>query len=348
LDGQQELKMFEGHIQNQLTAYLDGEMTIDVRARAGAHLERCGHCRDEMDRVRGVALVLKQLPLVTAPEGLWQAIDAAADSRRSRTMPVWRYAAAAAAVVVVTASAAMFWQYSQAPVWQVTTLAGSTATTQTVRTGRWIETGNTSRARIKVADIGSVEVEPHTRVRLVDTGSAGHRLALESGALTAKILAPPRLFFVDTPAGTAIDLGCEYRLQCDRAGAGLLRVSGGWVALEWHGKEVLVPTGASCRMRPGQGPGTPWFDDAAAGFVRALDTFDTARSELGTILAAARSRDTLTLWHLLPKVTPGERPLVYDRMAALAPPPTGVTRDRVLSLDADALTQWKNELAWIW
>jgi hypothetical protein len=337
--------MFDRHIQDQLTAYIDGEMPDSVRARADAHLRQCGRCRDEVDRVRGVALMLEQMPLATAPEELWRAIEASANLPANRTLPMWRYAAAAVVLVIASAT---FWQYSRTPTWEVTTLDGSTAQTQSVRSGRWIETGNGPRARIRVADIGSVDVEPHTRVRLVDTGSAGHRLALESGVLIAKISAPPRLFFVETPAGTAIDLGCEYRLQCDRAGAGLLRVSAGWVALEWQSREVLVPAGASCRMRPAKGPGTPWFDDAAAAFVRALDTFDTSQTELGAILVAARPRDTLTLWHLLSRADAGERPLVYDRMAALAPPPPGVTRERILSLNPEALAQWKNELAWIW
>jgi hypothetical protein len=338
--------MFERHIQDQLTAYLDGEMPDNVRSGADAHLAACDHCRAELDRVRGVAELLVQMPLVQPPEGLWEAINAAVEIPRARMAPVWRYAVVAALLII--AASGGLWRYAQTPTWEVTTVNGSAASTGNVRTGRWIDTSNGSRARIKIADIGSVDVEPNTRVRLVDTGSAGHRLALESGVLNAKISAPPRLFFVETPAGTAVDLGCEYRLRCDRAGSGLLHVTQGWVALEWKSSEVLVPAGASCRMRPVIGPGTPWFDDAAATFVTALESFDVSQNQLATILAAARPRDTLTLWHLLSRVSTAERALVYDRMAALAPPPAGVTREQVLSLEAAALTQWKNELAWIW
>jgi hypothetical protein len=339
--------MFDGHIQDRLTAYLDGEMPENERALADTHLRQCGLCREDMARVRDVVSVLERMPLVAAPAGLWQAIEAAVDTpSRPRTSPMWRYVAAAA--VVLTIACAAWWKHLQTPTWQVTRLTESQSITENVRTGRLIETGNSSSAYIRVADIGSVQVGPGTRVRLVETGSRGHRLALENGTLSAKISAPPRLFFVETPAATAIDLGCEYTLQCDRAGTGLLRVTAGWVALERQGRESLVPAGASCRMRATQGPGTPWFDDAGETLISALDAFDTSRNGLDTILAVARPRDTLTLWHLLSQVDAGDRARVYDRVAALAPPPTGVTREKVLSLNAEAMTLWKNELAWIW
>jgi hypothetical protein len=330
--------MFNSHIRDQLTAYLDDEMRPGARERADAHLARCGSCREELQQVRGVATMLQDLPLAKAPDGLWAVIEAAAGAPRKQAMPVWRYAAAAAVILVI--ASAVLWPRST---WEVT-IAG---TTEIVRNGRWIDTGNSS-ARIKVADIGSVDVEPNTRVRLVSTGAAGHRLALASGAIMAKIAAPPRLFFVDTPAGTAIDLGCEYRIHCDRAGDGLLRVSAGWVAFEWQGRESLVPAGASCRMRPGRGPGTPWFGDAPARLVEALDRFDSGEDGLTVIVTEARARDTLTLWHLISRVSAGERARVYERMVELAPPPSGVTREQILSLDSESLTRWKNELAWIW
>ena len=39
----------------------------------------------------------------------------------------------------------------------------------------------------------------------------------------------------------------------------------------------------------------------------------------------------MTLWHLLTRGTPEERARVYDRLAALAPPPEGVTREQILA-----------------
>jgi hypothetical protein len=69
---------------------------------------------------------------------------------------------------------------------------------------------------------------------------------------------------------------------------------------------------------------------------------------LNIILAEARARDTLTLWHLLSRVEIEDRALVYDRMAALMPIPAGVSREQALKLDPETLRRWKEELAWTW
>ena len=156
---------------------------------------------------------------------------------------------------------------------------------------------------------------------------------------------------MDTASGTAVDLGCEYVLNTGEDGSGLLRVTRGWVSFQWKGLESLVPAGASCRTRPHVGPGIPYFDDAPESLKQALDGFGLEKSgndALGIILAESRVRDTLTLWHLLSRVDLGDRERVYDRMAALTPVPSGVSREQALKLDPETLKHWKEELAWTW
>jgi hypothetical protein len=235
--------------------------------------------------------------------------------------------------------------------WEVVRMAGSqSAHTETIGTGEWLQTDAHSSAEMRVGSIGTVEIEPGTRLRIVATKQNDNRLSLEHGEIAATISAPPKLFFVETKSATAVDLGCEYRMKVDDAGNGVLRVTRGWVSFDWHGRESLVPAGASCRTRAGAGPGTPFFEDAPADLIAALDDFDFAGGEaaLRTILAAARPRDTLTLWHLLARVPAPLRPLVYDRMASFAALPAGVSREKVLALDPPTLKIWKDELAWTW
>jgi len=62
----------------------------------------------------------------------------------------------------------------------------------------------------------------------------------------------------------------------------------------------------------------------------------------------ARPRDTLTLWHLLARLEGTDRSLVYERLAALSPPPPKVTRDGVLQLDDEMLPAWKAALESTW
>jgi len=66
------------------------------------------------------------------------------------------------------------------------------------------------------------------------------------------------------------------------------------------------------------------------------------------ILREARIRDTLTLWHLLSRVEAPDRVRVFERIAAFEPPPARVSREQILALNADALREWREELAWKW
>jgi hypothetical protein len=159
------------------------------------------------------------------------------------------------------------------------------------------------------------------------------------------------LFFVNTPSSTAIDLGCAYTLRVDASGWGKVHVESGWVAFEHGGRESFIPQGAMCATRPGVGPGTPCYQDAPAGFEDALTILDFSPTQdvrrgaaLDTILAAARPRDALTLWHLLTRGSAEERARVYDRLNQLVPAPPGATRDAVLRSDRRALDAWWNEL----
>jgi hypothetical protein len=220
--------------------------------------------------------------------------------------------------------------------------------------GEWLETDATSRAQIAVGSIGRVDIDENTRVRLVQTQPTEHRLELARGKMSAMIWAPPRLFFVDTPSAVAADLGCAYTLEVDDQGAGLLRVTSGWVALELQDRESMVPTGAACRTRPGVGPGTPYFEDAAPHFQAALEDLDFKHdpavrvAALNVMLNEARPRDTLTLWHLLARVDNADRDRVYDKIASFVPPPEGVTREGVLKLDQGMLDRWKDALEGTW
>jgi hypothetical protein len=196
-----------------------------------------------------------------------------------------------------------------------------------------------------------VDVDPNTRVQLVEAGRREHRLSLARGTIHAQIWAPPKQFYVNTPSSVAIDLGCAYTLQVDDWGVGLVRVTLGWVGFEYQGREAFIPQGAVCATRPGVGPGTPRYEDAPAGYADALAVLDFAppsdprrAAALTIVLSDARRRDALTLWHLLTRGTMEERGRVYDRMAELSPPPPGVTRERVLARDRSALDQWWDSL----
>lgn len=353
--------MFTRHFSEQLEAHLDGELAPQSARQVESHLRECRRCAAEREEIEWGIGLLEQLPRLEAPELIWSSIEAslAADRPRAAPRPLWLRWALAAALLLCLAGAA-YWRTTRPadPAWVVLRVAGSPSVDAKqlngrgwVRPGEWIETDTKSRATIEVGGIGSVEVSPNTRLRVVEARAGEHRLRLAHGQIQAAISAPPKLFFVDTAAGTAIDLGCEYTLDASEDGSGLLRVTKGWVSFQWKELESLVPAGASCRTWPESGPGIPYFNDAPEGMRQALDAFRGGKSgerTLDVILAQARVRDTLSLWHLLSRVDPADRGRVFDRMAELTPLPAGVSRDLALKLDAPALKRWREELAWTW
>ncbi|MBX3279982.1 MAG: FecR domain-containing protein [Acidobacteria bacterium] len=220
-----------------------------------------------------------------------------------------------------------------------------------INVGEWLETGSDARARIRIAEIGRVEVEPNSRIGLLATRRTEHRLKLARGRMQASIYAPPRLFIVETPAATAIDLGCEYTLDVDESGAAHLHVTSGYVALVDGKREVIVPAGAVCRTLPGVGTGTPYFEDATAAFRFAVTRFDETKNLqqiLPVLLAESRRRDTLTLWHVLQIAPEAEREAICDRMFELYGPPEGVTRAGLIALDRAMLDMYRKRLEWVW
>jgi hypothetical protein len=217
--------------------------------------------------------------------------------------------------------------------------------------GQVLETDGRSRASLQAEGVGQIEMESSTRLRLVSMGAGLKRVALDRGTIHAYIWASPGQFVVDTPSAVAVDLGCAYTLQVDDLGGGTVRTSLGWVGFKLNGHESFIPAGAACATRPRVGPGTPYFEDAPAEFRAALARFDFEDStpqqrtrDLAIILAQARKRDALTLWHLLARVDEGWRILVYDRLGRLAPPPASVTKEGILRLNQPMLDLWWNAL----
>jgi hypothetical protein len=318
--------------------------------------------------------------------------------RRVLNFPVWpaaravlRYAAVAAMLVLVAGSVVVhLWTRE----WSVTRLDGtprvesqSVMDSASLLVGGSLETDASARARVRVGLIGYVDVEPNSRLRLLAAQVADHRLALERGRIRARIWAPPKLFYVQTPSALAVDLGCIYTLEVDDLGVGALRVQRGWVAFEHEGRESFVPEGAMCVTRPGFGPGTPVYESAPQELQNALKQVDfemrgpaggvrggmvgdiegsvpgsksggvpggvaggaedmkRRRAEaLNIVLTRARKQDALTLWHLLARTTADEQLLVFDRLAALVPPPEGVTREGILAGDREMRDRWWNAL----
>ena len=372
--------MFSNHVTRDLSAYCQGELSNAESRRLAEHLISCSKCRTKLEEIKLGIRLAEQLPQLSAPDYLWTDLQPLIEKqkptplrlapKRKAFVAAWQTQfVAIAAVLVLVTTFGIFWVYRYRPAlptpasWEVARIDGTPrigsagiSNKGQLAVGQWLETDGNSRAEIAVESIGQVEIDPNTRVRLLQTQPTEHRLELAHGKMSARIWAPPRLFFVDTPSAVAADLGCAYTLEVDDAGASLLRVTSGWVALELKDRESMVPAGAACRTRRGIGPGTPYFEDASEEFRQALTQLDfeqnaTSASKtaaLDALLGESRARDTLTLWHLLARVEGKDRIRVYEKVASFVPLPAGATREGILQLDQQMLQIWRDKLEASW
>jgi hypothetical protein len=363
--------MFKNHVTHDLSAYLHGELTPDSAIVVQAHLADCSSCRSALEEIRFGERLASTLQQVEAPESIWNEIHSASKMRNAAKQkwhrPDRMLAAGIVLATVLTFSVFLHTHAPNGPVrgdlpsWEVASVRGTPqigsvwlTSAGRLRPGDSLQTDADSEAEVHIADIGQLNLDPNSRIRLISSNSDQHRIALERGKMTARTWSPPRLFVVDTPSSTAVDLGCIYSCEVQHDGSTLLHVTLGLVALDFHGRETVVPAGAFCRTRPGGGVGTPYFDDSSESLQAALNYVDFGKDEverarqLDIVLQEARPRDTLTLWYLVPRLRESLRAVTVDRMATLVPLPQAATRKGVITLNADMMDAWKSELERVW
>jgi hypothetical protein len=322
---------------------------------------------------RELERLLRQLPVSSAPPGLWERVQSALTAPRPvprppmRPVPVWLAAAAVVLAVLVGSFAGLMQAYRAPASWAVRRLAGAPVVGGAALTGKGrlavgqvLVTDAASRAELAVGRIGRAEVGPGSRVALERGGFTEHRLTLERGTLEVAITAPPRLFFVRTPSALATDLGCAYALDVDSAGSSRLHVTAGWVELGGSGPVALVPAGLVAEVAVGGRPGTPYpegFPLEARVALHHLDDGSGGAADLDVVLGALhrpsdfitlRQESAITLWHLLQRVPADLRGPVYQRLAGLSAPPAGVTREGILALHRPMLERWLQTLSPMW
>jgi hypothetical protein len=330
-----------GHVTKLLTAYHHGELSAADRKRVDDHVTSCARCRRELDNIGEV------VKLVSHGLHAHGALVQEHHTVQSRGKLAWALVAAAAAVVLTIG--VYSWRQSRLPSWEVESSNGSISK---LRVGQWLETS--SESMVRVPDIGEVRVEPNSRLRLLESKPEDHRMQLVRGTLHARVWAPPRLFFVETPSATAIDLGCAYTLTVDDAGSSVLNVTVGLVELDSAGRSSIVRAGWSAKTRRNAGPGTPYLNEMRPEMQQALDVIDFSGNEsarqdsLNLILKESQDNDLITLWHLLPRVDVESRRRIYQRMIVLGDAPEGVSEEGTARLDTEMMDRWKQQLGLVW
>lgn len=231
-------------------------------------------------------------------------------------------AAGLAASLVLYAGYAWRLAWSDGKPWRVDASAAAAAPAR-LAPGATLETGALESLTIAVARIGRIELSPQSTLRLVETRSGQHRVALDRGHLRARIWAPPGFFGVEAGAAEVVDLGCDFDVWKGADGRGTVYVRSGWVAYRLGARDVLLPSGFAMDF-DAQRASTPLRPDAAPAFVQAVRElerqFEAAdplpAAELADRVAAvATDADAFTLLSLLTSHPSLARGALYPRLA---------------------------------
>ena len=106
-----------GQVSNNISAYIDGELSEKEREKISVHLENCPECRAQLESTRKTIDKINKLPLVGLPDGLHNSIMERLENSAHTKLPdarppafgssfknVRRYATVAAAIFIVFVS----------------------------------------------------------------------------------------------------------------------------------------------------------------------------------------------------------------------------------------------------
>ncbi len=104
--------MFCRNVRNNLSAYLQGELEPGKASSIESHLVKCPSCRKESETIQEGIRMAERLPLVAAPEELWQTIEEQLRKHKVQVEPVPKRSLVPAfglALGIVILMAILFW-----------------------------------------------------------------------------------------------------------------------------------------------------------------------------------------------------------------------------------------------
>ncbi len=375
-------------VRYYLNDYADGMLPDEMRGQIAEHLIICKDCKEKFDNLRSILEESNSLPKSRDPkkdffEGIISRIagEKITGSRKIEGLPLQpdesareyksrynlkfkkrnsnRILVAGGLLVVFLVSIIISFLYytkSDTAYWMVQRISGTPLIGTDkiegggmLKPGDWLITDDKSKAGVKVGTIGEMEVDPKTRLRLLEIKDERYKIQLDRGTIHSEIWAPPKLFYVQTPSTEVVDLGCTFYLKVSDRGSSFLKVSSGWVALKNNNNKTIIPAGAVCETRLGIGPGTPYFADAPRKFVNALERFDfetKSDSTLSIILNESREKDALSLLNLMMKTNPKQRNQIFHRLQELVQIPDGITYEGIMKENKKMFEQWWEALGY--
>lgn len=315
-------------IQEQLSAYLDGELSARDRAAVERHLRTCGECAHDLDTLRWTVSLVQEVPAVTLPRSFTvrpAAVEAVRAPRRARLAYAYLRGATALATVLLAlvlsgdVLSQVFTGAGPAPQMAEREIVVEKAVVQTVVVEKEVVAKKEVAVEKPVVETVVVEVE-----KVVE------KAAVEEKAMT---VTPPSAKRPLTAQGEAIG-GEKPVLEAQPTPSPPFQIAERTLATEAVEKE-LKETDVGAEVR-----GTP-VPPAAAGALTSVEASATVPLP-GTPTAKAGKRERQTLALPTPTTAPAEvalelseptpKPSLAERRAVTVPPGRGLSLWRQLEI----------------
>lgn len=210
-----------------------------------------------------------------------------------------------------------------------------------------LETNSITRLKIQVTNIGSLFVEPDSKIQRLKL----NRIRLLQGTVLAMKDGANKLLSVEVPGAEIADffLGGQFKITLIDKKTSSLEVIDGWISVKTNNWESLVLPNHFCIIKADSGLGLPYRNGSSNEFIEAINgyCFTNPGNEeaLISILTKADVSNSVTLWNLMKRVTRKQRDMVvYTMFGLLGDPPAGITDDGLKILDAEMLKKLLEEI----
>lgn len=245
------------------------------------------------------------------------------------------------AFLIFDSSTGTYWSVeniSGYPVIESRVLAGNGI----IKSGEKLFTNSESRARLKLGDIGEIDIEPLSEVQFIETETSEHKLILSRGQITFRTWDMPKLFSINTPSSDIKDFKATYTVNVSAESSTKVQVNSGYVMLSDQNRKSLLIAGTTCISKMQKGPGTPYASSASNSFIYLLNKIDfeaDGLNNLDLLLSESRKEDIISLFYLLRQNDSIVRGKIFDRIIFLSDMPQKITREEIMNGDKDLMAR---------
>jgi len=205
-----------------------------------------------------------------------------------------------------------------------------------------IQNDENSSVTFSIPKIGRIFIDASTNISRTNND----QIKLEKGQIKKFEGDATDVLTVITPLAKFTELykGSAFKLSVGDDDMSKLIVESGWVIVTVKEFDSYVPKNFSCLVMRGK-YAIPYPVDTTPQLISLFENYSGANDpSVGTILALATKKESLSLWHLLQLVSNEDRFLVFDKLNELVSPPNGVTKTGIQGLNKDMLLKWRQEI----